>query len=55
MCHNLDLLPVPIVVESSILVCGIVFLVNMDTKEKFIFAGDVVVNMGLKDDSYSML
>jgi hypothetical protein len=36
MCHNLDLLPVPIVVESSILVCGIALLVNMDTKEKFI-------------------
>ena len=48
MCHNLGLLPVPIVVESSILVCGIASWVNMDTREKYTYVVNVGGNMELK-------
>lgn len=48
MCHNLDLLPVPIVAENSILVCGTAFWVNMDTREKYICVVNVGGNMELK-------
>jgi len=45
MCHNLDLLPVPIVVENYILECGIVFLKNTVIKERYTFVASAAENI----------